>query len=207
MTAVIAFCVSWHYSPGGRMATADSPVRVLRVEEDWELVVHSSDPNSAAPQISCVFSPTNNLDSVYGCVELNHRSQPSFQGGGVQVQAWDGDVAMAFDDAEDVSVMSTAHETIRWTQAMTLVDGQIVFEVINGSSHTWGSFGDSNRLATALPTELSNLNGYSPSLSIANSGVGYASNRVRSLVLKRVRCITATGDVLEDDTERDADFD
>ena len=46
------------------------------------------------------------------------------------------------------------------------------------------------------------LNEYSPDTSAEHSGVGYAGNRVQSLVLKRVRLLLDTGDVVEDNTER-----
>jgi len=49
---------------------------------------------------------------------------------------------------------------------------------------------------------LPNLNGYDPNASVQNSGVGFASNRVQSLVLKAVRLVTSTGEVLQDTTLR-----
>jgi hypothetical protein len=192
----------WNHSPGNCVAFADSPVRVVRIEEDWELVVATSDLNSIAPQVCCVFSPVNNLDSIYGCVELNHRSLPSFRGGGIQLQAWEGGAALAFRDWTNVAMMSTNQETVRWTQAMTLEEEQLVFQVMNGTSGTWGAFGDPTPLAATVSTNLHSLNGYNTALSVNNSGISYAANRVKSLVLKRVRYIVENGDVYEDGTER-----
>lgn len=153
LLAAAVFCALFQSLPSDRAAMAQSPPRVLRIEEDWELVVETSDANSVAPQVSCVFSPFNHLDSVYGCVELNHRNLPSFQGGGVQLQAWHADIATAFRDWENVSVIHTNEETIRWTQAMTLHDDRLIFQVVNGTSRTWGSFSRDGVLAIAMSTD------------------------------------------------------
>jgi hypothetical protein len=203
LMAAAACVVLLHALPGDQLAFGQSAARVVRVEEDWELLINTSDANSVAPQVTCVFSPLSDLDSVYGCVELNQRSLPVFRGGGVQVQAWDGDTALAFQDWADVSVFSTNLETVCWTQAMALGDdGQLTFEVLNGTSRTWGAFGYPTAMSTSVATSLDSLNGYTPTVTVANSGISYAANRVRSLVLKRVRYTTDDGNVYEDGSER-----
>jgi hypothetical protein len=68
-----------------------------------------------------------------------------------------------------------------------------VFEVSDGSSQTWGAFGGEGYLRAAVATDLTDLGGYDPGVSVENSGVGFAGNRVASLVLKRVRLYTAVG--------------
>ncbi len=183
------------------VAAAQTP-SVVRVEEDWELVVATPDPGSAGPQVTCAISPGPDLAGVYGTFEINHRSLPSFQPGGLQVQSWNGEQPLAQSPSPTSGVMSTSGETVRWTQVMRLSEGRIVFEVINGSSTTWGAFGGQGYLKLAVPTSLADLNAYSPSVSVNNSGVGFASNRVQSLVLKRVRYQLSNGMVLEDGTAR-----
>jgi len=81
---------------------------------------------------------------------------------------------------------------------MELSGGQLQFEIVNGNSVTWGQFGGQGYLKSVTPTNLENFNGYRPSVSVDNSGVGYAGNRVRSLTLKAVRVYTDTGDVFTD---------
>jgi len=100
------------------------------------------------------------------------------------------------------AVMAQPGEIVGWTQSMELDDGVLVFEVTDGSSSTWGSFGGQGYLKIYMYTSLTNLNGYSPTVSVNNSGIGYAANRVQLLVLRRVRLITSTGEVLEDTTAR-----
>ena len=51
-------------------------------------------------------------------------------------------------------------------------------------------------------TSLSSLNAYRPEVSVANSGVGFAANRVERLVLKEVRYYSAQGLLSRDTSER-----
>lgn len=175
---------------------------VVRVEEDWELDIAIPDSNSVAPQVTCVSSPQGDVSTVFCAFDINHRSQPGFQGGGMQLHIWDGAYTITSQAGENDSIVVTNNDTVRWTQIMSIVDGQLVVEVVNGTSNTWGPFGGPGEIHACTSTSLTDLNGYSPTVSVANSGVGYARNRVNSLVLKRIRLITDTGAVLEDATER-----
>lgn len=183
-----------------RVAASDA-VTIVRVEEDWELVVDSPDPNNTAPQVTCTIAPTGQLDSVYATLEVNHQSQPAFAPGGIQLQLWNGETYLGGHRLSIDNVLTQGGETVRWTQTMTVVDGQLLFGVTNGSSATWGTFGWSD-LHVSVHSDLPNLNGYDPNVSVQNSGVGFASNRVQSLVLKAVRLVTATGEVLQDNRLR-----
>ncbi len=184
-------------------AVAEGGPTVTRVEEDWELVVATPDTNSVAPQVTCVFSPVGNINSLYAALELNHQSVPDFVPGGLQLQIWEGEIHRHTRKYPNASVMSSSGETVRWTQCMELKDGTLTFEVRNGGSSTWGSFGGQGYLKATAATGLTSLNGYDPSVSVNNSGIGYASNRVQSLVIKRVRVYTASGLLFEDNTARE----
>ena len=81
---------------------------------------------------------------------------------------------------------------------MTVTNGQLKFEVIDGTSTTWGAFGNDGSLSITIPTTLTDLNFYDPEFSVDNSGVGYAAHRVQSLSLNRIRRITSEGHLLED---------
>ena len=177
-------------------------ITVVRVEEDWELVVASSDPNSAAPQVSCTISPLPHLDSLHAAFELNHQSQPEFTAGGLQLQIWNDEQPLSSRKFPVAGVLSADNETVCWTQSLTLGDGTLTFEITNGTSATWGNFGGQGYLRASLTTDLESLNGYDPEISVQNSGIAYAGNRVTSLILKRVRATLSTGEVLEDTTQR-----
>lgn len=183
------------------VAHGDTP-KVVRVEEDWELVLATPDPNVTAPQVTCSIFPWTGTDSLFATFELNHQSQPDFVSGGMQLVLWHGEQMLLTRKFPQANVMASSGETVRWTQTMTLDDGVLTFEIVNGSSTTWGSFGGQGYLRMSVATNLDNLNAYNPALTVENSGVGYAGNRVTSLVLKRVRLITEDEQILEDHTQR-----
>lgn len=188
---------------GANAALAQDEPKIVQVEEDWELVVGDPDPSISAPQVLCVFSPTDNVQSLHASLELNHHTVPEFAAGGMQFEVWQGKLALRERKFPIQAVMSTPGEVVSWTQSMSIQGCGLTFEVKNGTSSTWGSFGGQGYLKPyPVQTSLSDLNGYSPELSVANSGVSYAANRVQSLVLKRVRVTFSTGETVEDATPR-----
>ncbi len=186
----------------GGVARAQSDPTVVRVEEDWELVIGEPAPVSNAPQIVTSISPLGHVESFYATLTLNYQPMPDFTAGGLQFELWDGEVPMVERRFPDQSVLQHVGEVIRWTQVMSLDGNVLTFEVINGTSTTWGNFGGQGYLKDTALTTLGDLNAYSPNVSVTNSGVSYAANRVQSLVLKRVRYFTSTGEMIEDDTAR-----
>lgn len=175
---------------------------VVKVEEDWELIVGEPSPESDAPQVTCVISPYDGAQSVHAAFELNHRSLPSFSAGGMQLQAWNYEHFITRDSAAS-GQLSTPGETIRWTMKMKIDQGYLFFYVRNGTSSTWGDFGGYGDLTLTIPWSLPSLAGYSPETSVSQSGIGYASNRVDRLVLKEVRYYNADHQlVARDTTER-----
>jgi hypothetical protein len=183
-------------------AAGADDVSIVRVEEDWELVVVSPDTNSSGPQVSCVFSPVSHVTSLHATFEINHQSLPHFVAGGVQLQIWHGETACGTHKFPNASVMNTPNEKVEWTQSMEIDDGRLLFEVTDGSSATWGEFGGQGYLKTSFSTSLENLNDYSPSVSVSHSGVTYAAHRVGNLVLKRIRFISSDGTTVETDTPK-----
>jgi hypothetical protein len=182
-------------------ANADPAITVVRVEEDWELVVDQPDPRTTAPQVTCTFSPDGSVDALHATFELNHQTVPEFVPGGLQLQLWHNGCAVSSHKSPNASVAATNDEQIQWTQAMELRDGQLTFEIIDGTSTTWGSFGGQGHLKAMSCTELASLNSYNPAISVQHSGVGFAANRVQRMVLKEVRYHTASGAVYEDTTD------
>ena len=66
------------------------PPKIVRVEEDWVLEVGIPDADNTAPQITCVFAPTADVDFAYAEFAVNHHSLPSFVPGGLQLLVWSG---------------------------------------------------------------------------------------------------------------------
>lgn len=183
-------------------AYADEGASIVRVEEDWELVVDVPEANSVSPQVTCVISPFGGIESVYAAFLLNAQTLPDFVAGGLQLQVWDGEAPQSDRKFPNAEVLTQAGETIRWTQSMEVVDGLLQFEITDGSSSTWGNFGGQGYLKATVNTTLHNLNYYSPDVSASNSKVSYADNRVVSLKLKKFRVFLSTGEYYEDTTER-----
>ena len=175
---------------------------VTRIEEDWELVVGVPSPASDAPQVTCVISPVGNVGSLHATFMVNHHDAPAFAEGGLELQVWNGQDLLVSNRYPDQSVMTTTGETVRWTQSMKIGPEGLVFEILGGNSTTWDNFGGEGNLKITVPTSLENLNGFNPEVSLEHSDVGYAANRVQSLVLKSVRAYAGDELVAEDTTPR-----
>ena len=179
-----------------------SAVDVVLVEETWELHVTTTDSNSTAPQVATAISPNANVDAVHAVFELNHQSVPSWAPGGMHLQLWEGETPLETRKHPNGKVMSDGAEVVTWTQRMWLDDGVLKFEVDDGTSSTWNTFGGQGYLRSTVETTLGNLNAYDPDVSVENSGVTYAGNRVSKLVLKQVRIVGTNGQEYVDTTAR-----
>jgi hypothetical protein len=163
---------------------------VVRIDEDWELVITEPDPNVAAPQIQTVMSPFQSLDGFFICFLVNHRNNPESAVGGLEVQFWYGESQLGARRLEREE-FHHSNETVTWTQRLMIkglsASPYLCFRVVNGQSESFGDFGGSEPLHMNIDTTQTNLSGYSSSFSVANSGVFFSSNRVARLVLKAVR--------------------
>jgi hypothetical protein len=174
---------------------------LIAVEEDWELVLTEPHPDTVAPQVTTTMSPYGNLNSHYWTFEINHQSVPSFSPGGLHLHQWNGETRQSTFSRSDRSVITTANDTITWTQSLRCTSGRLKFEVENGNSGTWGIFGFGSFELDTLWL-IGQINGYSPDVSVANAGIGFASNRVQSLKLKCVRSTYSNGQTVTDNTVR-----
>ena len=181
-------------------------IQVVTVEEHWELRLGEPDANLSAPQVTMAMSPTSDLSGRHFVFTLNHHTYPEYAPGGMQVQRWYGDAAVDSHSNSIASAMSATRDEIAWVQRLHLQDGQLTFEVVDGESESWGSFGGED-LRLQVASDLENLNDYSPGISINESGVGYAGNRVRALVLNRLVWITDDGLTYELTAPIDVDTD
>lgn len=170
--------------------------RVVSVEEHWELRISQPDSDRSAPQTTMVMSPTNNLEGVHYLFTLNHSTVPEYAPGGIQVQVWNGGELLQSKVAHDGITLGHDDEVVHWVQRISLQDGHLAFRLVDGHSETWGSFGGDG-LSLSASTSLQSLNGYRPGLSLTESQVGYAENRVVSLVLTKLVWVTEDGEVHE----------
>lgn len=182
-----------------------SAVEIVEIEEHWQLSVGGPDRDRSAPQVTMTMSPQSNLNADFFVVTLNHWSHPQFQSGGIQAQLWCGDDCQTATASEVQNALNHSDETVTWVQRLSLADGVLTFEVVDGSSTTWGTFGNSDKLKLTTQTSLTQLNDYRPAISLGESGISYAGNRVSSLVLTKLRWKTAEGD--EDEMVAPIDID
>jgi hypothetical protein len=171
-----------------------------------ELVLLDPAPAMSAPQITCVISPFGDLNSLHAVLEFNHQTYPAYVPGGLQLQVWNGRTPIVQKQLSESKVLATAQETITWRTAMEVRGATLMFQIVMGTSTTWGNFGGTDQLTAIVnpstTTPIMNLNNYTPALSVAKSCVGFASNRVKSLVLKKVCVFASNGDMFEDTTRR-----
>ena len=182
-------------------------IEIVEIEEHWELSVGEPDAPSSSPQVSMVMSPTGHLTDHYFVFTLNHHSDPGWIPGGYQVQRWSGQELVASRVGPHESTLTQTDETIRWVQRTKLEDGKLVFEIDDGESLTWGEFGGEGHLRLSVESEMANLNAYRPAVSLEESGVSFAGNRVRSLTLLKLRWIDSTGQDYELTAPIDVDAD
>lgn len=175
--------------------------QTVRVEEDWYVKIGTPDPDYDSPQITTVIAPTWTLSGKYAVFDMNCATQPGFVSGGVQLQLWQDDAILQSCSNTDWSSLHFVDDEIRYTTAMSIDDGNLVFEILNGSSQSWGSFGN-GELKVQIPTWRNHLNGYDPYFTTYNSRIGFASHRVRRFTLERVRYFSANGLQSTDSTPR-----
>ncbi len=99
---------------------------VARVEEDWELVVAQPDTGNNGPQVTCTISPLD-MASGYAAFDINYHTQPGYAAGGLQMHIWNPNIPIVTRDFPVTGMLSTASETITWTQTMSLNAGKLTF--------------------------------------------------------------------------------
>jgi hypothetical protein len=111
-----------------------------------------------------------------------------------------GDDTLDSTTGPSSGVLSTQDEVITYTMRMRLTGGNIEFEVINGNSTTWGTFGGQGWLRASVGTDQTGFPLYSPDVSVKNSKVTFARHRVKKFALKEVRYYSNNGTLLGTDT-------
>lgn len=204
--ARLAWTCFWIVSTLALLAAPESAagddLPVVRVEEDWHVELGTPSPEDNSPQIVTVISPVSTLEREHSVFELNHVTYPDYFAGGMQLQCWRGDWLCGFGSSPKHQQLNTEDEVVTFTSTMALDDGALQFEILNGSSQTWSSFGGNGYLKVRYATTLDDLDEYSPNVSVAHSRVAFASHRVRKLVLVEVRYFSEEGLIAKDETPR-----
>ncbi|WP_145247059.1 hypothetical protein [Aeoliella mucimassa] len=170
-----------------------NPNDVIYIEEHWELTVGGPEIDRCAPQVSLVMSPTGGMEALHFVFLLNHSTSPTFVAGGLQMQCWNGDELIYTANSNKTDLLSYDNETVSWVQKLSIRDNRVCFDVDDGVSSTWGNFGNGDGLIMWTGYNMERLNDYRPAVSIGESGITFAGNRVSSLVLKKLVWKTADG--------------
>lgn len=182
---------------------------IIKIEEDWELVIATPDPQADCPQIVTVFGPTNPNFGTHTVFELNHGTLPSYSEGGMQLQVWTGNLLVGYRSQFSPTELRYTGETVRYTTRCEIrksdynYDGywnRLRMEVVNGTSTTWGEFGGSTSLRISLWTSRDDLNPFDPNHSLTHSRVTFGANRVNRFCRKAIRLYTAEGLYASDNT-------
>lgn len=190
------------------MAQVGSDMVADRVEEDWQVVIDDPDPDSTGPQITTCMSPVSG-SSAFVAFCLNYRDVPDWNPGGLQVKAY-GEASgtsqnrpLMASASSNTEPLETEGETITWTQQISVSGGTLSYSVRNGSSTTWGGFGQGvGTLGVSYSTSLSDLGSYRPDDSVTLSAAGWQANRVKSMTLLQVRYYKGGGLISTDATPR-----
>jgi len=174
---------------------------IVRIEEDWVALIRSPDSGNTAPQIVNVISPGGDSSALTGIIELNHSSQPVFQAGGYQIQAWNGETLQASVRSSEYRSLHQAMDRLEYTVVMEKTDDGLAFGISNGKSKSWGRFAHHTELLE-VPVRNVDLAEYRPEDSVVNTNVNVGAHRVEVLYQKAVRRRFSDGSIETDDTMR-----
>jgi hypothetical protein len=183
----------------GAMAGGGQPI--TRVEEDWRIEFGTPDPDTNAPQVIMTISPWATLDGPHAVFEVNHKTQPNYSAGGLQLQRWNGEDVVEYKSSHKGNVLSDDNEVTTFTMSMEVQNGSLAFGVSNGNSQTWGTFGHNGYLSLSTSYDGSDLGSYNPDASLTNSRVGFASYRVHRVVRTQVRYFSNNTLISTDSTQ------
>lgn len=184
----------------GNAYGAETPA-VTRVEEDWIAYVEQPDEDISAPQITNIISPTLSADEVFGLVQLNHRSEPSFRAGGIQLQSWVGESKHDQVDADVSGTLRFRKDKLQYTVVMETDVARLRFSVKSGRSKSWGQF-PREELALFAPMQNPSLAEYDPQVSVDNTSINVGAHRVVLMAQYQVRYYSGNQLVKTDNTVR-----
>ena len=186
---------------------AEEERTLIKVEEDWEALITEADEDSCSPQIINVISPVQTLSGLYGMVELNHNSFPTFNEGGIQLQGRTGeDLNWARSFAYDRRLRHS-YDRLQYTVGLRVLqeeyfdNADLLLIVKKVASKSWGNL-NNDVMVLGLRMEDATLDDYSPEFSVASSSVHVGAHRVASMYMKECRRYYSNGDVETDTTVR-----
>ena len=184
-----------------RAATANP---VTRVEEDWALQIGTPDTNNTAPMVKTVMSAQADLLGYCAFYDINYEMQgspPKLVHGGFGIEMWNPNQQWP-DTAyyPSTALLKVPNEVVIWTQQLDLNNGVLSFSVWDASSLTWGVAPGRLLNLSKASVPYADLSGYTPTVSVAESGPTWYPQLVTSLKLKTVRYYDSGGAVVTTDS-------
>ncbi len=179
----------------------DAP-EIVRVEEDWEILVGEPLPDSNLPQIVTVFGPTDAEFGTHTVFEFNHGTLPTFSEGGMQLQVWWRSALIGYRSQHFPTELEYNGELIQYTTVTRLHDHRLQMYIKSGTSASFGAFGGTENLHVSLLTLREDLNPYDPENSLKYSRVTFGANRVNRFVRREIRFYSEEGLYATESTDR-----
>jgi len=180
--------------------TDTASAQPVYIEEDWEVIIGTPDPDGHAPQIITAMSSTDRLEDVHAIFEINHSTLPNYQAGGMALQIWSSGTNLAYMVHPQQGTLHHQDEVITYKMTMRVSNGVIKFEIKDGDSTTWGTNWGIGGFERQVSTSQTALVNYSPLTSVKFSKVAFAKHRVKKFALKESRTYGPNGVLLTRDT-------
>jgi hypothetical protein len=162
-----------------------------RIEQDWEIVVKDPDPSSFSPQVALWLKPDPQID--YGMlVTFNYQDTPAYAGGGIHIQAWDGETLLGAKSYK-TGFCPGKGEKIPVTAFVEVKAGKFSCGVSGGTSASFGDLSKAGLSVTGVPTTLTRLSAYQTQDSIDNTLFLVGPARLSSINILAVRGYDANG--------------
>ncbi|MCO8125406.1 hypothetical protein NHH03_26945 [Stieleria sp. TO1_6] len=176
------------------LSHATEPV-LFKVEEDWEMVINQADVRMNSPQIAFFIYPDAEHADCYFQLQMNYAAEDKYSSGGFRVGAFCNEVAIDEERSRITENLAWSYDRIRWTSAMAIFDGKLMFALKDGLGYQWGPFGGPEYLVEMDDQEMHALDHYTPQASLKAVDIGFGSNRVASIKLRRVRLTYTDGSI------------
>jgi hypothetical protein len=126
---------------------------------------------------------------------MNYAAEDAYSSGGFRVGAFCNEVPVDEERSRIRQTLAWEQDLIKWTSAMAIFNGKLMFAVKDGHGLQWGNFGGPEYLVEMDDLGLRTLQAYTPEKSLQSVDIGFGANRVSSIRLKTVRLTYTDGQV------------
>ncbi|MFG0331885.1 MAG: hypothetical protein ACF8TS_00860 [Maioricimonas sp. JB049] len=163
----------------------DSSVQIVRIEEDWELLVTGNEPCGEPPRILTVFGPADPTWGAHAQFELRPGITPGVVDDSTERQCWWYDLPGRGAPAGE--------ERISFTTLMSVQGSDLEMAVIREEASGGRLVVDSSRLSIAVNTSRTSLNSHHPDDSLVHTRVAAGKQCVRHFARTSFRRYSAEG--------------